>query len=325
MSCFKQDLNYTNQNQKQNPPKWGIQINRWHWLLDVPTPFLQIVEHNLFNVNTPEDILTVLVLYEVRLQDSVAFKSLQKALEYGNLTGHLFIYDNSATSQQVVEDEKWTIAYQHDPANGGVSRAYNQAFLYAKSHDLKWLLLVDQDTEFQKDFFSKYQDAVASYTDCQVFVPRLLDEKGLISPFKPGWGSGKRVTNVANGKNILGEIHAVNSGLLVSVELFEAVGGYDERLRLDFSDFSFFKRLGQKTNFIGVVDARCQHELSSLKKTNLKAAVTRFDIYLQGAKVMWRDERQGFSYFARALLRAIKLSFQYRSVRFIGSLLSYQP
>jgi hypothetical protein len=105
---------------------------------------------------------------------------------------------------------------------------------------------------------------------------------------------------------------------LIDVATFEAAGGYDEKFRLDFSDFNFFERLKRFTTHIVIISAMCGHEHSSTEKMTLSKALYRFKIYLEASTLMGGGHSP-IQFQFRALLRAVKLSFQYRSVRFIGS------
>jgi rhamnosyltransferase len=271
-------------------------------------------------VSVPDEILIVLVIHEMDLAESPAFHSLSKGLSHVQKKGILFVYDNSTFSQTIPDNDQWTIYYQHDATNPGVSHAYNIGFAKTKQLQLKGMLFVDQDTLFPEIIFQQYHQSIKEYPDANVFAPLLVDKSGIISPFQAGLTSGRRLKEFTPGKKSLNDIHAINSGLLVTLNIFEKCGGYDERLRLDFSDFNFFKRLQQYTASIVLVDAECQHEHSSTEKTSIAKAISRFEIYLQAVRIMG-NESSGFLFQSRALLRALKLSFQYRSFRFIGSFL----
>ncbi|CAN5308764.1 hypothetical protein BH10BAC4_BH10BAC4_04550 [soil metagenome] len=271
-------------------------------------------------MSVPDEILIVLVIHEMNLAESPAFHSLSKGLSHIQKNGILFVYNNSKVSQAIPDNDQWTIYYQHDPTNPGVSQAYNTAFIKAKQLQLKGMLFVDQDTSFPETIFQQYHQSVKEYPECNVFAPLLVDKRGIISPFQVGLTSGKRLKEYTPGEKNLNETHAINSGLLVTLNIFDKCGGYDERLRLDFSDFNFFKRLQHYTTSIVLVDAECQHEHSSTEKTSIAKAISRFEIYLQGVRIMG-NESSGFLFQSRALLRALKLSVQYRSFRFIGSFL----
>jgi GT2 family glycosyltransferase len=272
-------------------------------------------------VSAPDEILIVLTIHEMVLEDSPAYKALSKALEGVHKNGNLFIYDNSQQQQPVPATNLWTIYYFHDTSNPGVGHAYNQAFILAKKLQLKWMLLADQDTCFPSAILERYQQSVKSYPECSLFVPILRDRKGIVSPFKTGITSGKRLRKIVSGKKTLEELQAINSGLLIDVNMFEMAGGYNEQLQLDFSDFDFFRRLKKITDHLVVINAYCDHEHSSSEEISLSKAMSRFKIYLNASAIMGKDH-SGFLFQCRAFARAIKLSLHYKSTQFIGSFLS---
>lgn len=273
-------------------------------------------------MNVIDEVLAILVLYEMKLSDSPAYQSLRCSLEREGKKCQLYVYDNSAVGQPIPVDWMWKIHYHHDPTNPGVSVAYNQGHMIAKKLGLKWLLFADQDTTFPEDIFEEYTRTMAIFPECQVFAPLMIDRDGLISPFTRRMASGKRLHKIEMGMQSLCDLQAVNSGLMVSTRIFESAGGYDERLRLDFSDFDFFKKLRSHTPHMAVIDCKCRHELSSATKGDVNSAITRFKFYLQGSRVMAKHSG-GFVFLLRAFLRAVKLSFRYRSIRFIDYFIGY--
>jgi rhamnosyltransferase len=300
------------------PPRLGMSFYLKGQLIGLTSHFVQIV-----GLKTPkvQGILTVLVLFEMKLEASPAYQSLTRALQRGDDSHPLFVYDNSFEPGELPTGSPWLIHYHHNPANPGVSTAYNLAYQFAVANGIPWLLLADQDTTFPEDIFKKYAQAVVSSPDGSLFAPRLLDQQGLVSPFRRGHTSGRRLSTMEPGMHSLKSLGVINSGLMVSTRIFEAAGGYDERLKLDFSDFSFLKRVAFHTDKLVVVDAVCKHELSSTAKYNLQTAVNRFELYRKGSRVM--AEGKGGTWFTfRTLLRAMHLSFHYRSLRFIGAFIS---
>jgi len=282
------------------------------------------MDQTLSFVKSLDPMLVVLVLFEMKLEESRAYQSLDRALAKTDERCQLFAYDNSSRAGALPDQGRWQIQYHHDPSNPGVSKAYNQAFTWAEGNNKKWLLLTDQDTTFPDDIFEQYKVSQANFPQCQIFAPLLIDERGLISPFRKRNSSGKRLATIKPGLHPLDKIHAVNSGLLVSMSLFRAAGGYDERLRLDFSDFSFFRRASRITSSLAVVEARCLHQHSSSARGNLQEAMERFRTYLRGSKIMAAEENP-FPFRFRSFLRALKLSLRYRSLRFIGTFISGAP
>jgi GT2 family glycosyltransferase len=263
-----------------------------------------------------EDLLVILVLYEMSLNDSAAFKSLSRALQSKNCS--LFVYDNSSQAQ-TVEGENWNIIYRHDASNPGVSKAFNEGFKKAKELNKKWLMLADQDTVFPEHVFEKYFTGVARLGE-EVFVPVLKDKGGIVSPLKFYWGGGHRIKSLDKEVQLpVQKYFFHNSGIFISTNAFGKAGGYDENLALDFSDFSFAKRLGEHFLCFRVLDVVCSHDLASTSPQALDRRLSRFKHYQKSASLFNETYLQSSLLMPRVFLRAIKLSWQYRTLKFIFS------
>ncbi len=262
-----------------------------------------------------EVLLIVLVIYQMKIDDSPAFNSLIKSSSQKTIT--LFIYDNSKFPQSI-PTTSWAIIYHHDPTNPGVSKAYNEGFKMAKQLNKKWLLLVDQDTEFPTTIFSDYSNALRAYPQIPIFSPCLSDSKGLVSPFKLCWGKGIRMRAANKTINSLEEFKIINSGMLISLDTFEKAGGYDEQFSLDYSDISFLDRVCKNdTNFV-LIPSHCYHYLSATKKNlDLPTELDRFKLFCESAR-LYKQISKGFvSYIVIIFPRALKLSFRMKNFDFL--------
>ena len=109
-------------------------------------------------------ILSILVLYECQAHESQTIRSLQRAYKerpqaFGSFK--LIIYDNSPEPQRESLEFPFKHEYVHNPANEGVSAAYNYALQVAKRKDYDWLLLLDQDTDLPEDYISKLSNIIS--------------------------------------------------------------------------------------------------------------------------------------------------------------------
>jgi GT2 family glycosyltransferase len=267
-----------------------------------------------------DQLLVIIVLYKVKLEESAAFISLTEALHSRNSSTTLFVYDNSplAPAHSSSQTRPWTIAYQDDRRNAGVSKAYNIGFETAKSQNKKWILLTDQDTVFPRDTFDQYQKCLREL-NCSVVVPRLIDSMGMASPLKFYLGGGQRLQHVPIGRLLnLTEYFFHNSGLLIASDAFEGAGRYDENLPLDFSDYSFVLRLRARNKVFAVANIAATHHLAATSASNLDERLDRFAAYIKGARYFNRNYHlTGWTFHVRLLLRAIKLTWQYRNSRFL--------
>lgn len=267
-------------------------------------------------------IMVVLVIYEQHLEDSPAFNSLHAALKPFDKTSSVFIYDNSAESQLFREKNWDSITYVHDSSNGGVSKAYNNAFEKASAIGKEWLLFTDQDTIFPEHFFIQCLEAINKNTHTKIFIPIVKDERGIVSPFRFTLGKGMRAHNVKPGTTSLLRWNFINSGLLISTKLFKKSGGYDERFQLDFTDLSFHKRLTHHVYQMHIVDVCCKHSLSSNQKKSANDALKRFYLYGHSSRVFSRVYHNYFTLVVM-FLRSIKLSFKYLTIQFVKAGLNF--
>jgi GT2 family glycosyltransferase len=272
----------------------------------------QPTENNFF-----EELMVILVLYKIEIKESPAFISLTVALQTVGQKTTIFIYDNSPKSHGYELNDNWIILYRHDPNNPGVSKAYNEGFRCAKAQSKNWMLLVDQDTQFPQETFSKYWYTLKKYNS-SVNVPVLFSSDRIVSPLKFYRGGGRTIS-IQPGKELkLGEFYFHNSGLLISVEAFENAECYDENLQLDFSDLSFVCKLRQNHINFRVVDFSCQHQLATLSSSDIKAKLLRFSTYLKAARYFKKKYRPSDRWLIpRLFLRAVKLSMQHQSFQFL--------
>jgi GT2 family glycosyltransferase len=267
------------------------------------------------------ELMVVLVIYEMDIGESPAFRSLTDALQAVNRKTSILMYDNSRyphTHSNTLY-ENWVVTYRNDPSNPGVSKAYNEGFKHAKEQAKKWMLLSDQDTRFPATFFESVRTSMTNHPGDELFAPIIKGDSKLISPFRFKLGKGFALQSIEVQCYSLNDLKFINSGLLISTTLFEKCNGYDERFPLDFSDLAFIQRLKKYKDRFVVVKAICSHSLSSDERIFSKS-VNRFTHFVNASRMYGRIYNQPFIFFASRLFRAIKLSFRFRSLGFIKSL-----
>jgi len=278
--------------------------------------------HHDYDYRLIEDTLFVIVIYNCVITQSIAFQSLRKADALSH-PKDVFIYDNSLSPQAVPSGNE-RIHYHHNPLNAGVSAAYNEGSRKAKQFHKKWLLLMDQDTDFPGNAWNKYEQGILNYPDKRVFVPTLIDGHQIVSPFRLRWGKGIKIDNRQPGVHSFRHLCVINSGLLISSELFEAAGGYDERFPLDFSDVIFIERLSAITPEFIWINATCIHSLSSQQDKNATTSVVlnRFKKYSAAAALLKKISRKKTLLSFILLPRAFKLGLMKKDFRFLSTALN---
>jgi len=194
-----------------------------------------------------ESVLPVVVLYKQSFSQSLTLQSLAQNLEALGITLDIVVYDNSPGPDASALSFSWkalNVIYIPDVHNQGLSKAYNIAAVKAHRLKKRWLLLFDQDTQFPADFLQTYAIAVEENPDVNIFAPCLKLGNGIV--FSPCIAKHKRgypPGNISPGKYSLYQYSPVNSGLLVRLNLFMEVGGYNEKVKVDFCDFQFLEKV----------------------------------------------------------------------------------
>lgn len=236
-------------------------------------------------INNQPGILFVLVLYKCTVEESKSFQTLLEKMP--NEHKHLFVYDNSPRIQ---ETQVPVGCYVRDITNSGLGKAYNTACSYAVENKYKWMMLLDQDTEFPTNALDIYKKALTDYPDIHMIAPRHRIKTGeYISPthysMKTSCPQKETLSGIINFK----QAAPINSGMLITVSSFKKAGGYDECVWLDFSDIRFIEKYKKHYNsFYAIKDLVCLQNYSATE-TDLEHIAKRHKIYLECAVKYPRD------------------------------------
>lgn len=264
----------------------------------------------------------VIVLYNTELDDSESFQSvIQMHKGIGELD--LFVYDNSREPQQIKRYPNLHITYLHDPKNSGVSKAYNIGAENAQLQLKEWVLLLDQDTTLPQDIFDHYEKTIRDYPDIKLVVPILrLGNGKIFSPCSYKFKRGFYLDTIAPGLHSLNQLSPVNSGIFVHLTSFFEAGGYNEKVKLDFSDFQFIERFRKVYPVFYVMDVECQQDFSD-DEVSYSGQLNRFGYYCEGAR---NSDKKGIwdwvQYNTVVVLRAMRLSVKYKKWGFINTYLN---
>lgn len=267
---------------------------------------------------TKENLLIVIVLYKEKLNAAQSFSTIVK----GNSTQDIYVYDNSP--ERDFDAEKYSfVTYFHDSSNAGVSTAYNKGAQHAQKEKKEWLLLLDQDTSIPPDFINNLILEVEKKQGYELYATRLLNHGKLLSPCGYKFKRGYQLDDLETGVQPIHDITFLNSGLLISLDLFTRVNGYDASVPLYFSDFVFVNKLRKLINAFVLLTIELHHNLSSNDMTDIRAFKIRYDLYLKGAFEAYRSEKSGLiSYVLTTFFRAAKLSYTFKDGYYIISYFS---
>lgn len=263
-------------------------------------------------------ILGVVVLYETKISNSITLRTINDAISSSEKLD-IVVYDHSIqTIYQNNPFENLKLIHKHDPRNISIGKAYNFSAELATKMQKKWLLLLDQDTCFKSDLFDKYLSSIEEYPNESLFTPILkLQNEAIFSPCHYFFKRGFFLKKIKTGVHSLKYLSPVNSGILIKTEEFIKCGGYNEKIRLDFSDFQFIERIRQIRNTFVVIDSIGIQDFSD-KIKDISKISNRFSIYCQSAKECEKKTfSDSFQYFIVVFLRSISLTLRTKRLIFI--------
>ncbi len=267
--------------------------------------------------NFLNSILIIIVTYNRRLESCESFQSILKmSITWNNID--VFVYDNSKEPQSINDYKNISIKYVNDPSNPGISKAYNLGVDYAHSNKKKWVLFLDQDTILPSDILESYKQAARQNPNIKLFVPKLFLGNGvLLSPCKYLFKRGFHIKKIGYGLHSLNKISPVNSGMFIEINAFLKVGGYNERVRLDFSDFQFIERFRKVYKEFYVIDIICTQDFSN-DDVSISSQIGRFKYYCEGAKNVDKEGIWDYlQYAAVVLVRTLKLTGRHKKSIFL--------
>jgi len=211
-------------------------------------------------------ITLVIVVYEMRIIESPTIMSLVKISKNYNFNNVcVIIYDNSRKKQEEFSNLSFEFLYIHDETNGGLCAAYNYALQYSIENEIKWLMLLDQDTYLTLEYYEKAISTCQKlfYIDDVVCIlPRTVTESyHLISPTKVSiWGWGQGIGDIVGTCSI--SITGINSGTLLRTSFMSLLGGFNIDFKLDMLDHWYFFEIFKMGLKVYVLDISMVHSLS---------------------------------------------------------------
>lgn len=260
-----------------------------------------------------QTVLAALVSYQLEASSSPALISFLQALGETGLASQfrLLIYDNSPSPSPVPDSMPLPSSYIHDPANGGLTGAYNTALRLAEKEGYEWLLLLDQDTVINASYLKEIWRRLfelAGNRRCAALAPRLLAENEIISPARVLRGGRLLPVDKTLSGIVPWEIVALNSGALLRVSAVHELGGFNPEFWLDYLDHWMFNRLHHAGYLVYVMDAELQHKLSVRNMADMPIARYENILLAEGRFYQCcKSPLENLVYGLRLFVRALKM------------------
>lgn len=264
-------------------------------------------------------ILFAIVTYKERYFDCLSFKSLVRSFDaFGEDKLNVFIFDNTDLNDWNVESKEIAdvnINYFHQNDNRGISFAYNRIADFALKNEYHWVVFLDQDTTLPVETYQIYIEKTLNKSGAAIAAPKVLSNRKIISPSKFIFYRSllfKKIDkNILNFKNI----SCINSGLMINVKLFIALGGYNEKLKLDFCDHDFIEKIKKTEKFLEILKIDFIQDFSSDNNTK-EQSIKRYKIFVNDIKQYYRTRNRILVFLLIDLPHLIKLIYKHKIVYF---------
>ncbi|MGD0646775.1 MAG: glycosyltransferase [Acidobacteriaceae bacterium] len=256
-------------------------------------------------------LLVVIVLYKQRPSESAAFSTLWTAISRSDRREadiKALLFDNTpdACEPGILPDG---VVYVAARQNAGLAAAYNRALEIANEEGIDWLLTLDQDTSLPDHFLSSLEVITSSIGSDQriaAIVPQVFDKTRMLSPSWWHWNTFPKYFPLG----FIGVSHrnasAFNSASTLRVSAIRAIGGYDPRFWLDYSDAYLYRKIYKHGMYIYVAgNIQVEHEFSVLDM-NRGVSLSRYQNILSAGCAFWDMELgwlAGLDYTGRLIYR----------------------
>ena len=144
---------------------------------------------------------------------------------------HIYIWDNGSENfndvQKACQQYNNVVSVGTNGRNIGVAAALNVLLNHGADIGAEWILLLDQDSIPPEDLFEGLVKHAAA--DIAIISPRISDIN--------------RNESVVDGPEVEEFMWPITSGSLLNVKIWESLGGFDEKLFIDFVDDEYSIRV----------------------------------------------------------------------------------
>lgn len=239
--------------------------------------------------NTLYDYSILVVIYNQTITDSDTLNSLLANKLYIS-NSKVTVWDNSPKSldkseQEYLNENIRNLTYIHTPENYGLAKIYNNVIV--ASNDSRYVIILDQDSKFNNEYFEKLHHGITQYPDINLLVPLIKHKNLIMSPgyYKSFKGSLRKT--IPLGKLSTKDMAVITSGMVISQKyLRETFKAYDESFVFYGIDTYFSIKYRETNNFFYLFDCDFKHDLAVTSSEGYKKKLWRFQSHRQATYLL---------------------------------------
>ncbi|MBE3094545.1 MAG: glycosyltransferase family 2 protein [Actinobacteria bacterium] len=203
------------------------------------------------------DICAIIVTYDGKAFISNTVKNVKKKVN------HIVIIDNNSTdgTREYLETIKsTTLTVINNKKNYGIAHALNQGFEFAKRNGFFWVLTMDQDSSLSDNMIG----------EMSIVYNKLLNKDKVVCLAPKVVYSKKDGFKKTHHKEFYEKTAVITSGSLVKTQVFNEIGGFEEKLFIDSVDFDFCLKLKERGYKILICNnATMLHSLGEIRRVKM--------------------------------------------------------
>lgn len=152
---------------------------------------------------------------------------------------HVYVFDNASNNFSKLEEMISKFSNVHltkEKENKGIAYALNSNFSLAKADGYCWLITLDQDSIISEEFLNKYLTVIEKMNNepcITIICPKIID-KNINEVIFGGDGKYEEITDAEK---------LITSGSCIRVSGWQKVGGFYNKLFIDFVDTDFQEKI----------------------------------------------------------------------------------
>jgi GT2 family glycosyltransferase len=265
-------------------------------------------------------ILFAIVTYKEKYFECLSFTSLVRSFRVFNEDKlNVFIFDNTDLEDwkvEVNEIEDLNINYFHQKDNRGISFAYNWINDFAIKNKFEWIVFLDQDTSLPIETYKVYLEKASNISNNPIAVPKVYSNKKIISPSKFIFYRSILFNKIDQNFYKFKNISCINSGLIIKTKLFESLGGYNEKLKLDFCDHDFIEKVKKKICFLEILNIDFIQDFSN-DNNNKNQSINRYKIFVADIKQFSKTRNKLIVFLVVDMPHLFKLIYKHKTPFFL--------
>lgn len=272
----------------------------------------------------------LVVLYKEVMSNTETYQSILKSFSESVLSAGCYevvFWDNSpdgfdkGNTKESIEKLKGfglAVKYYNSPENMPLSAIYNRVL--DDYHDSKdYLLIFDQDSKFDGDYFVEFEKTIAK-SQCDIILPVIKYKNKIVSPTRVIYLKGFYFKYPPRGSLSISNLSAINSGMIVSLKFICANSfRYNSHLKNYCTDddiMLFARKIKAK---IYILNFEMEHDLSFCTlNINSDGLRERYNEMVRAKKIIYsRCFLERIFIKCYFLIHGLYMAFKYSDIKYL--------